>query len=165
MIHYKHLLAMLVTIMLMNGCGATDSSSSSDSSDSSSSSDDIAGNHNQGKDCIECHSNFTAAGTIFTKLNAVDKEDSAGAFNHTLKLALEEGTDMILTKGYGSGNAYTTTNTNTVGRFTAEVLDATGKVVNSSNAFSHDGDMLRCNRCHTGSGVNGAPGRITNFKL
>jgi len=153
MIYYKHLLFGLVALTLITGCEIGEDDD-----------DDIVGLHNQGKDCIACHSNFTVAGTIFTKLDAPNKEVSAAAYNHTLKLALEEGTEIILAKGYGSGNAYTTTNTNTVGAFTAQVVDPDGKIVNRSATLSHDGDMLRCNRCHTQNGNNNAPGRITNFK-
>ncbi|MCF6244910.1 MAG: hypothetical protein L3J43_07715 [Sulfurovum sp.] len=153
MISYKHILLGLTAIVLITGCEIGDDDD-----------DDIAGNHNQGKDCIACHSNFKVGGTVFTKLDASDGDSAAAAYNHTLKLALEEGTEIILAKGYGSGNAYTTTNTNTVGAFTAEVLDVNGKVVNSSGTLSHDGDMLRCNTCHSQNGNSGAPGRITNFR-
>jgi len=152
MIYYKHILMGLMATGLMSGCGGD-------------SDDDIAGSHNQGKDCIACHSNFTVAGTIFTQLDASDGDDVAAAYNHTLKLALEEGTEITLIKGYGSGNAYTTVNSSAIGAFTAEVLDAEGKLVNSSATLSHDADMLNCNTCHSQNGENRAPGRIINFRL
>ncbi len=152
MIGYKHILLGLTAIVLITGCELGEDD------------DDILGTHNQGKDCTACHSNFTISGTIFTKIDAVNSDDSSASPNHTLKLVLEEGTEIILIKGYGSGNAYTTTNTSTVGAFTAKVLDANNTVVNSSNTLSHDGDMLRCNACHTQTGVSGAPGRIINFR-
>jgi hypothetical protein len=152
MIAYKHILLGLTAIVLITGCGEDDD-------------DDILGTHNQGRDCQACHSNFTIGGTVFTKIDAVNSDATSAAPNHTLKLALEAGTEITLIKGYGSGNAYTTTNTSTVGAFTAQVLDANNNVVNSSNTLSHDGDMLRCNTCHSQTGLNSAPGRITNFRL
>ncbi|MDQ7047491.1 MAG: hypothetical protein Q9M39_07670 [Sulfurovum sp.] len=154
MIDYKHILLGLTAVMLISGCEIGEDDDG----------DDILGSHNQGKDCKVCHANFTASGTVFTKIDAADGDSNLAAANHTLKLALEEGTGLVLIKGYGSGNARTTTNTDTVGSFTAQVLDAGGKVINSSNTLSHDGDMLRCNMCHTQTGINGAPGRITNFR-
>jgi len=152
MITYKHILLGLTVIVLISGCELGEDSD-----------DDILGTHNQGKDCQSCHSNFTISGTVFTKIDAPNGDVSSAASNHTLKLALEEGTEIIFIKGYGSGNAYTSANMDTVGAFTAQVIDTNNKVVNSSNTLSHDGDMLRCNACHTQTGVSGAPGRIINF--
>ena len=51
------------------------------------------------------------------------------------------------------------------GKFTAQVIDPNGNTVNSSADMSHDGSRRACNSCHSSSGNNGAPGRITSKRL
>ena len=118
--------------------------------------------HNQGVNCAQCHS-FTSGATIFTSLNAGNSASKA-ADSYSLRLVLaQSGSQINYSTGRGSGNAHATFNAG-VARYTAQVVNAQGSVVNSSATNSHDASRFDCNRCHTASGANGAPGRIVSYK-
>ncbi len=123
--------------------------------------------HHQGVNCAQCHSGgenaFTSGASIFSTLNAGNSTEKS-ADNYSLRLVLaQSGSKINYSTGRGSGNAHATFNAG-VARYTAQVVDAQGNVVNSSATNSHDSSRFDCNRCHTSSGVNGAPGRIVSFK-
>jgi len=114
------------------------------------------GIHNQGIACLQCHS-FASGATVFTRLNAPNK--SAGAVGYKIQL----GGSYVYNDGRGSGNSNLVRYSG--GKFTANVINAHGNIVNSSANMSHDASRLDCNRCHTASGANGAPGRIINKRI
>jgi|GEM_PF-1728168 len=135
-------------------------------------------NHYQGLACATCHSGvarallirssegnengFTSGATIFTKIDALENNALQAASNYSLRLVLEGGATQGYRIGRGTGNVNGTFNAG-IAKYTAEVLDRSGKVVNSSLKNSHDSSRFDCNSCHTVGGVNGAPGRIVSF--
>ena len=119
-------------------------------------SNDEGGSHNEGRNCLACH-NFASAGTVFTTLNAPDNTPGAAGY----RIKLSDGTVYGSARGTGNSRAYTFPS----GKFTAQVIDPNGNVVNSSMEMSHDGSRRACNSCHSATGNNGAPGRITSAKL
>lgn len=114
------------------------------------------GSHNEGKNCLSCH-NFASAGTVFNSLNAAN--NTPGASGYKIKLS----TGTVYSTGRGTGNSLTYSFPNS--KFTAQVMDPNGNIVNSSANLSHDGSRRACNTCHTVSGNNGAPGRITSKRV
>jgi len=125
--------------------------------------EDSNGGHHQGRMCSECHSSgehsFTSGVTIFTVLHAKNTDSASYAKNYTIQL----GDSEVYSQGRGEGNAHLFHND--LQKFTAKVIDSNGNIVNSSATNSHDSTRLDCNRCHTQSGSNGAPGRIVNKRL
>jgi len=119
-------------------------------------SSDSGGGHNEGRDCLGCHS-FASAGTVFNSLNAAN--NTPGAAGYRIKLS----TGTVYGTARGTGNSRTSSFP--AGNFTAQVIDPNGNVVNSSADMSHDGSRRACNSCHSSSGNNGAPGRITSRRL
>ena len=154
----KIMLASLILIGLMTGCEST--------TDSESEEDENSGLHSQGISCASCHSAgseepFTSGATVFTTLDAANSDESKYATGYTLRLLLANtGTTVNYRAGRGSGNSYTSASAGTINSYTAQVLNSSGRVVNSSATDSHDLTRLDCNRCHTATGKNGAPGRI-----
>ena len=130
-------------------------SSGSDDSESKGSSDS-GGSHNEGRDCLSCHS-FASAGTVFNSLNAAN--NTPGASGYRIKLS----TGIVYGSARGTGNSRASSFPS--GNFTAQVIDPNGNVVNSSADMSHDASRRACNSCHTASGNSGAPGRITSKRL
>ena len=126
------------------------------SSDDGKGSNDEGGSHNEGRNCLACH-NFASAGTVFTTLNAADNTPGAAGY----RIKLSDGTVYGSARGTGNSRAYTFPS----GKFTAQVIDPNGNVVNSSMEMSHDGSRRACNSCHSATGNNGAPGRITSANL
>ncbi len=123
--------------------------------------------HNQGRNCLSCHSNrFGAAGTIFTKKNAQDGDAASAASSaYTIELVSDKGTKIRFAKAWnGTGNRYAyPTAVQNIAYFTPQVVNtATGQVVNRSR-YQHDANRFACNRCHTATGANGAPGRVVNY--
>jgi hypothetical protein len=132
-----------------------DSKGSGDS-DSSKGSSDSGGSHNEGRDCLACHG-FASAGTVFTSLNAAN--NTPGAAGYRIKLS----NGVVYGSARGTGNSRASSFP--AGNFTAQVIDPNGNVVNSSADMSHDASRRACNSCHSSSGNNGAPGRITSKRL
>jgi len=118
--------------------------------------------HNQGRNCLECHS-FTSGGTIFTTIDAANKDSSLAAEGYGVQLLLDDGTLIKYAQGNGLGNKLYKGDASTINFFTPQITDAQGNVVNQSSLNSHDAGRLACNRCHTQEGLNGAPGRIVNY--
>ena len=154
----KVMAAGLILAVLMTGC---------DSTDGTSEDDDNTVVHSQGVSCATCHSagseeSFTSGATVFTTLDAAGSDVSKYATGHTLRLYMAStGTTINYAAGRGSGNSYTRASSGSIpNSYTAQVLDSSGVVVNSSAADSHDLTQLDCNRCHTATGTNNAPGRI-----
>ena len=114
------------------------------------------GGHNEGKNCLSCHP-FASAGTVFGSLHAGN--NTPGAAGYRIKLS----TGTVYGSARGTGNSRSSSFPS--GKFTAQVIDPNGNVVNSSANMSHDGSRRACNSCHTASGNNGAPGRITSRRL
>ncbi|MDF1876808.1 hypothetical protein JHD47_03145 [Sulfurimonas sp. SAG-AH-194-L11] len=151
--------------------------------------DGVDSTHNQGTNCATCHSvgttlttyssdenegneneanenQFDSGATIFTTIDAANYATTKAASGYTLRLVLENGAGTeTYNIGYGTGNVNKTF-TQALGttKYTAEVLDRSGNVVNSSASNSHDATRLDCNSCHSQAGIGGAPGRITTFK-
>jgi hypothetical protein len=123
--------------------------------------------HNQGVNCLECHSSgkrsFDSGATVYTVINGANYDASKSAKNYTIRLLLEDGKHIVYSKGNGQGNARWRGDEGAINNFTAQVLNPNGKVVNQSSKNSHNVGRLACNGCHTQSGLNGAPGRIVNY--
>ncbi len=149
---YKFTLAALLVALLV-GCGGdkgSDDKGSDDKGSNDKGSNDTI--HNQGKSCIACH-DFNGA-TVFNSMNAPD--NTAGAAGYRVQLG---GAD-VYNSSNGIGNSNFRGNA-TLPNYTAHVIDANGNVVRSSGMNTHDNMRLDCNRCHTATGANGAPGRLT----
>jgi len=129
-----------------------DSEESEDSEDSEGSS----GSHNEGRNCLSCHG-FASAGTVFTNLHA--SNNTPGASGYRIKLS----TGIVYGSARGTGNSRASSFPS--GKFTTQVIDPNGNVVNSSADMSHDASRRACNSCHSSSGNSGAPGRITSARL
>ena len=120
--------------------------------------------HNQGKNCLECHS-FTSAATIYTDLRGKYNTNVGTANGFTVQLLLDNGSTIQYRQGNGHGNVLWKGDAGTLNDFTAQVLDTNGKVVNSSKKNSHNVGRLACNVCHSELGLNGAPGRIVSYQF
>ena len=116
--------------------------------------------HNQGISCNNCHS-FNASGTIFSKLTAGNNDSSNVNDNYTIKLLSDTGTAITFGSGRGRGNKLTSSSIPS--KFTAQVIDSNGKVVNSSMTNSHYVSRGNCNTCHSATGSSGAPGRVVGY--
>lgn len=154
----KFIIPILITSALFMGCDEE-------------SEEGANGIHNQGQDCLVCHGiggseepQLSSGATVFTKLNALNNDTSSYAKGYTIKLLLSDGKSVRFSSGLGDGNSKTSA---TLGGydFTAQVVDSSGNVVNSSATNSHNSNRLACNSCHTSRGANNAPGRIINTKI
>lgn len=126
--------------------------------------------HNQGAQCLTCHGIggseasedlFTSGATVYTTIDGVASDKYAS--NYTVRLVLENtSTQINYRAGYGTGNS-NTNYSNSINYYSAQVVDGSGNVVNSSLVNSHDAGRLDCNTCHTAAGTDGAPGRITSY--
>jgi len=119
-------------------------------------SSDSGGLHNEGRNCLSCHS-FASAGTVFTSLNAAN--NTPGAAGYRIQL----NDSIVFDSARGTGNSRSSSFPS--GNFTAHVIDPNGNIVNSSADMSHDASRRACNSCHSSTGNNGAPGRITSARL
>lgn len=144
----QYITSTLLALALFTGCGD----------------DEFSAQHNQGKNCLECHS-FTGGGTVFKGLHIADYDEKNAAQNHKIRLLLSSGNTITYSKGNGYGNYKYSGDKNAIGNFTAQIIDSNGTVVNKSRPDSHNANRLACNRCHTQDGANGAPGRIVNFDV
>ena len=126
--------------------------------------DENEGSENEGSEGEDGENQFTSGATIFTMLHANTDDATKAANNYTLRLVLENGAGIARYNiGRGTGNVNGTFNAG-INRYTAEVLNAQGEVVNSSATNSHDASRFDCNSCHNTNGTNGAPGRIVSFQ-
>jgi len=139
-----------------HGSSARDNPSHGSSNRESSSHGSSNRSHNEGKNCLTCHS-FASAGTVFHSLHAANNTNGASGY----RIKLSAG--IVYDSARGTGNSRTSSFPNT--KFTAQVMNPSGNIVNSSADMSHDGSRRACNSCHSASGNNGAPGRITSKHL
>jgi len=125
--------------------------------------------HNQGINCLQCHSSgehsFNSGATIYTILDGENYDSTKVANGSRVRLVLDTGATLTYVQGNGYGNVLWRGDVGAINNFTAEILDSTGKVVNSSRTNSHNVGRLACNACHTKNGLNGAPGRIVNYNF
>ena len=124
--------------------------------------DEFHTQHNQGKNCLECHG-FTSGATLYKKIDGANYAVDDVARGYSLQLRLESGAILKYSKGNGYGNKLYNGDQGAINNFTPQVVDANGTVVNQSSQNSHNVGRLACNRCHTQHGLNGAPGRIVNY--
>jgi len=149
--------ASFMIAILLTGCNTSTLSTKGSNSTLSTKGSNSSGNgHNEGSNCLNCH-NFASAGTVFNNLHA--DNNTQGAAGYRIKLS----TGIVYESARGTGNSLSYNFPN--GKFTAQVMDPNGNIVNSSANLSHDNSRRACNSCHTASGNNGAPGRITNKHL
>ena len=141
-----YLLLSLVAIPFMVGCE-----------------DENSASHNQGADCLACHKNFTSGATVFNKLNAQGGNSTDAASGYSIQLLLENNTTIKYSSSRGIGNINYIGDRGAINKFTAEIIDQNGKVVNKSMTNSHGVGRLACNTCHSSTGNSGAPGRIVNY--
>ena len=106
---------------------------------------------------------FDSGATVFTTLDADNFDATKAAYGYSIRLLLEDGTIENYSMGEGTGNVHASFNAG-ITNYTAQVLDPQGNVVNASQTNSHDASRFDCNSCHTQTGANGAPGRITSFQ-
>ncbi len=176
-----YLFIVTLSVVTFTGCGVDNTSvnssqGSSQESSQESSKEGYEGTslgHYQGKSCARCHSPsssggenehiFTSGATIFSTLDASNATTKA-VDNYSLRLVLAQSGDKInYGSAQGSGNVYATFTAGGIAKFTAQVVDAQGGVVNRSLKDSHDASRFDCNSCHTSAGKNNAPGRIVSF--
>jgi len=155
-------LSLLVAISFI-GCGNVSSYGNGNSYEDGSSSDDDSGasGHNQGKSCLSCH-NFYSAATVYTALDATSSSQYASGY--TLRAVLSNNQSINFYSGRGRGNFYANDSRLLSYKFTAQVLDSSGNIVNTSANLSHSSSRRDCNVCHTAGGKSGAPGRISTTK-
>jgi hypothetical protein len=176
------LLLGLIGIMFLSGCGS-DSTTVGSSITSQTTDDDNEENddddsitsysvisHNQGSACLACHAapadgadgkDYLSGGTVYTQIDGSSSDTYANGY--IIRALLDTGLTIDYNDGRGTGNSYSDNSAlSSDYSFTAQVLDSNGNIVNQSATNSHTtSSNLNCNSCHTVSGDNGAPGRIT----
>lgn len=153
------LLLLMTTACQVQNFDDTNRSGPADTTNSTNSS---AITHHQGEDCISCHANsqaplFQSGGTLFDTINAADLNTALARSNYIVRL--QNGSDTVnMVQATSKGNFYTTT-TLTANDYRAQILDASGTIVNQSPA-DHGASKMNCNSCHTQNGTNSTNGRI-----
>lgn len=105
---------------------------------------------------------FTSGATVYTTLNGTTSDTYASGYK--IRLVLENtGTKITYNSGRGTGNSNTAYPSGSINSYTAQVINSSDVVVNSSLSNSHGVDRLDCNTCHTATGNSSAPGRITSY--
>jgi hypothetical protein len=111
-----------------------------------------------GRACIDCHQSsdgprLTIAGTVFPTMHEPDDCDGASA---NVQVVITDANGKVLTLPVNAaGNFYTSSSV--AMPFHAKVVSSAGE--RAMNATQTTGD---CNGCHTPTGANSAPGRITS---
>jgi len=178
----KILLSLLI-LMLLNGCGDTTDIGDTQTSVSLDDDDDYEEEeddddsinltisyHNQGADCLSCHTapaenadgkDYLSGGTVYTTLNGSNADTYASGY--TIRLLLDTNLSIDYIPEKGTGNSYSENSAlSSAYYFTGQVLNSAKQVIKSSNTNSHSTTShLSCNKCHTSVGENGAPGRVT----
>ena len=168
------LLGLFMTFMFLGCVGDTDAIQTIGDPQAYEEHDDedTTSNHYQGVSCLSCHSapatqadgeDFLSGATVYTALNATSSAQFATS--HTIRLVLTN--EQILNYRYdddgGDANSYSEDSRILSYDYTAQVVNNSGVVVNSSQTYSHNYTQLDCNSCHTATGNNGAPGRIVSY--
>jgi hypothetical protein len=107
-----------------------------------------------GNDCTGCHS-FTIAGTVYPTLHEPNNCNGTAANGIKVVVTGADGKITTLTPDGTSGNFYSSTAIKTP--FSAKVTNSAG----GSMAMATMQTKGNCNSCHTQTGANSAPGRIT----
>jgi hypothetical protein len=108
-----------------------------------------------GNDCRGCHSNFAIAGTVYPTLDEPNNCDGTGAGGIKVLITGADNVTLTLTPSSTSGNFYSTTAVKTP--YSVKLTNSAGA---SRSMVAHQ-TAGNCNSCHTPTGANGAPGRIT----
>jgi hypothetical protein len=111
-----------------------------------------------GAPCIACHASgggeaplFAIAGTVYPTLH--EPTECNGAANVTVVITDAMGQQISLTSNSAGNFSYQGA---VVTPYTAKVVSAAGTLAMATPQTTGD-----CNSCHTETGANGAPGRIT----
>jgi len=176
----KILYSSLFVVALLSGCGTlvetgeTDDDIESNDRDREElfdESDSSIEQHNAGTSCLSCHGGsangaeekyFRSGVTLYSSLNSSTPIDG-----YSVSLVMQNTSDTIKYKsGRGLGNANsglydTRLDGYTASHFTVKLLNSQGAIVGSSGSDTHDTSRLDCNSCHSATGTNGAPGRVT----
>jgi len=121
-------------------------------------------NENEGDENEDGENIFTSGATVFAQIDSPDYDAKNAAYGYTLRLILQGGEIQGYNSGRGTGNFNGTFNAG-IDKYTAQVLDSQGNIVNTSATDSHDSSRFDCNSCHTAGGNSGAPGRIVAYSL
>ena len=121
-------------------------------------------NENEGDENEDGENIFTSGATVFAQIDSPDYDAKNAAYGYTLRLILQGGEVQGYNSGRGTGNFNGTFNAG-IDKYTAQVLDSQGNIVNTSATDSHDSSRFDCNSCHTAGGNSGAPGRIVAYSL
>ena len=147
--NFKILTIGVFIATIFNACGSSSSSS-----------------HHQSQACLNCHGKdvknsapiLSAAGTIYTLKDAIDGVENI-ANGHNIQFLMSDSSTISFKKARGDGNI-NLKRLDKSGKFTAQVLNEDGIIINQSDTDSHDTTThLNCNSCHTSSS---SQGRITN---
>ena len=113
--------------------------------------------HCHGRHCMICHN--LAAGKIYKDLNG-----TKSAYGYKIRLDFEDGTNFVADVSKGKGENFSMPIQKITGNFKANILDASGAVVNHSAGYYHKGrEYADCNYCHARNGQTrfDAPGAIS----
>jgi hypothetical protein len=108
-----------------------------------------------GNDCTGCHSNFVVAGTVYPTLDEPNNCDGTGAGGIKVLITGADNVTLTLTPSATSGNFYSSSSVKTP--YSVKLTNSAGA---SRSMVAHQ-TAGNCNSCHTPTGANGAPGRIT----
>jgi mono/diheme cytochrome c family protein len=159
-------MAMMAAAVTAAACGSGSTAPTVCSSDSAwSGGNEESPLMNPGQDCIECHTRegegpkFQIAGTVMGATN--DDDNCNGLSGVTVELTGSDG-QVHTFKTNAAGNFFSDEKGAAVVAmpYTARVISASGAVATMGAAQSSGS----CNSCHTATGANGAPGRITVAK-
>ena len=129
--------------------------------------------HHQGDSCLPCHTSpayeadgkdFLSGGTIYTALDATSASQLASSYTIRVVLKNTQSLDYKTKDDGGDANSYSGDSRLLSYDYTAQVVNSSGTIVNSSKRYSHNYTQLNCNSCHTQMGNNGAPGRIVSYE-
>jgi hypothetical protein len=107
-----------------------------------------------GNDCTGCH-NFAIAGTVYPTLDEPNNCDGTGAGGIKVLITGADNVTLTLTPSATSGNFYSSSSVKTP--YSVKLTNSAGA---SRSMVAHQ-TAGNCNSCHTPTGANGAPGRIT----
>lgn len=125
----------------------------------------------QGKACIQCHDTERTdpiewGGTLFSYIHTPNAKYYQDLSSYRVNIVGENGSNIRATTrssgseiGHNNFSSVSSIGSNIA--FTAYVKDSNGDVVNQSGTNTHNSSThLDCNKCHTETGANSAPGRV-----